>query len=30
MYEKENKQIEDRIEKMKKEGRDEYDIKKMV
>ena len=30
MYEKEVKQTEDRIEKMKKEGKDEYDIKKMV
>ena len=29
-YEKEVKQNEDRIEKMKNEGRDEYDIKKMV
>ena len=30
MYEKEYLQIEARIEKMKVEGKDEYDIKKMV
>jgi len=30
MYEKEVTQTEARIEKMKEEGRDEYDIKKMV
>jgi tubulin-specific chaperone A len=30
MYEKEATQIENRIEKMKAEGKDEYDIKKMV
>lgn len=29
MYEKETKQIENRIEKMKQEGRDEYDVRKM-
>jgi tubulin-specific chaperone A len=30
MYEKEAVQIENRIEKMKADGKDEYDIKKMV
>lgn len=30
MYEKEVTQTECRIEKMKSEGKDEYDIKKMV
>ena len=30
MYEKEITQNENRIEKMKAEGRDEYDIRKMV
>lgn len=30
MYEKEVVQTEARIEKMKAEGKDEYDIKKMV
>ena len=30
MYEKESVQIESRIQKMKDEGKDEYDIKKMV
>ena len=30
MYEKEVKQTEDRIQKMKNEGRDEYEIRKMV
>lgn len=30
MYEKEVTQTEARIEKMKSDGKDEYDIKKMV
>ena len=30
MYAKEFTQIENRIEKMKSEGKDEYDIRKMV
>jgi tubulin-specific chaperone A len=30
MYEKEAGQIENRIQKMKDEGKDEYDVKKMV
>jgi tubulin-specific chaperone A len=30
MYEKEAIQIETRVEKMKTEGKDEYDIRKMV
>ena len=30
MYEKEVIQIENRIEKMKADGKDEYDIRKMV
>ena len=30
MYEKEVVQTEQRIEKMKSDGKDEYDIKKMV
>lgn len=29
MYEKEVKQVEDRIQKMKNEGKDEYDVRKM-
>ena len=30
MYEKEAVEIEEKIEKMKEDGKDEYDIKKMV
>ena len=30
MYHKEIKQNEDRIQKMKDDGKDEYDIRKMV
>ena len=30
MYEKETVQEEEKVEKMKAEGRDEYDIKKQV